>query len=89
MNRSRCACCSFPPEGTSFPCIDDNNCIVGVEYCYADGCDGPGGCIGIPGTGDCTGELAPVCGCNGKSYVNANCAATEGTRVAHAGECEP
>jgi hypothetical protein len=79
--------CSFPPEGTSFPCIDDSQCYAGAEYCYAEGCDDPGGCVGIPGTGDCTGELDPVCGCNGKSYVNAACAATDGVRVAHAGEC--
>ncbi len=34
-----------------------------------------------------TGELDPVCGCNGKSYVNAKCAAVDGVRIAHAGQC--
>lgn len=79
--------CSFPPPGTKFPCIDDTQCFQGVEYCYGDTCDAPGGCVNIPGSGSCTGELDPVCGCNGKSYVNAKCAAADGARVAHAGQC--
>ncbi len=78
--------CSFPPAGTSVPCIDDAQCVPG-QYCFADGCDGPGGCRNIPGTGECTGQLDPVCGCDGKSYVNSDCAAVAGTRVAHAGQC--
>lgn len=79
--------CSFPPPGTLTPCIDETQCSAGVQYCFAKGCDGPGGCVNLPGTGSCTGELAPVCGCNGKSYVNEACAAVAGTRVAHTGEC--
>ncbi len=81
--------CSFPPEGTSVPCVDDSQCFEGFEYCKKDGCDGPGGCIGAPGPGACTGELTPVCGCNGKSYTNAGCAAVDGTNVDHVGECTP
>jgi hypothetical protein len=84
---SQPALCAFPPEGTSFPCVDDTQCFEGHEYCFADGCEGPGGCVSIPGT--CDGLLEPVCGCNGKSYVNASCAAVDGVRVAHAGECSP
>lgn len=79
--------CSFPPSGTSLPCIDDTQCIQGVEYCKGEGCTEPGGCAGIPGSGSCTGELDPVCGCNGKTYTNEVCAATAGVRVAHAGQC--
>ena len=79
--------CTFPPAGTNFPCITDAQCFAGAEYCYAEGCDGPGGCVNIPGTGECDGVLDPVCGCNGTSYVNPECAAAAGTRVAHAGEC--
>jgi len=77
--------CAPPPDGTKFPCLDDSQCITPYEYCYAATCDGPGGCVNRPGT--CSGELVPVCGCNGKSYVNAECAAVDGTRVAHTGQC--
>lgn len=84
---SKAALCSFPPPGTTVPCLDDTQCIQGVEYCSGQGCTDPGGCADIPGSGSCTGELTPVCGCNGKSYANAGCAAAAGVRVAHAGQC--
>lgn len=84
---SQPALCAFPPPGTHSPCIDDTQCIQGAEYCLGDGCDGPGGCANIPGTGTCGGQLDPVCGCDGKSYVNADCAAEAATRIAHAGQC--
>jgi hypothetical protein len=80
--------CSFPPPGASAPCLDESHCFGGAEYCKKDGCDGPGGCVGLPGTGSCGGELSPVCGCNGKSYTNAGCAAVDGVNVAHSGECK-
>ena len=81
------ALCAFPPEGTTFPCVDDSQCYEGYEYCHGDGCSGPGGCKAIPST--CSGELEPVCGCDGQSYVNAGCAAAAGVRVDHPGECAP
>lgn len=77
--------CAFPPEGTDFPCIDDSQCYEGHQYCRADACGAPGGCDSIPSS--CSGELVPVCGCNGQSYVNASCAAAAGVNVAHEGEC--
>lgn len=84
---SQPALCSFPPPGTSVPCLTDAQCLDGPEYCSGKGCTEPGGCVPVPGSGDCTGELAPVCGCDGKSYTNAKCAAAAGTRVAHDGSC--
>lgn len=78
------ALCTAPPPGTTFPCVNDTQCH-GIEYCFADTCDGPGGCMSIPST--CSGEFDPVCGCNGKTYVNTQCAAADGTRVAHKGQC--
>ncbi len=79
--------CSFPPPGSSVPCLDDSHCMDGVEYCSGAGCTGPGGCVSMPGTGSCTGEFTPVCGCNGKTYTNATCASVEGARLAHDGQC--
>lgn len=79
--------CSFPPPGSSVPCLDDSHCMDGVEYCSGAGCTGPGGCVSMPGTGSCTGEFTPVCGCNGKTYTNAACASVEGARLAHDGQC--
>jgi hypothetical protein len=39
-----------------------------------------------PGT--CGGELAPVCGCDDKTYTSAGCAREVPVRVAHDGVCD-
>jgi hypothetical protein len=77
--------CTLPPPGTTISCVDDSQC-TNVEFCSGSGCSGPGGCIGFA-PGYCTGELKPVCGCDGKSYTNAGCAVAVGVRIAHDGAC--
>jgi len=80
------ACCREPPAGTRFPCVTNAQCQRG-EFCRGDGCDTPGGCVLIRGPSDCSGVVEQVCGCDGRTYVNACWAASGGTRVAHPGAC--
>ena len=75
--------CTFPPPGTSLPCLEDRQC-GDYEFCFGAGCSGPGGCVS---PGSCGGELTPVCGCDGKSYTSAGCARAAPVRVAHDGVC--
>ena len=75
--------CTFPPPGTSLSCLEDRQC-PGSQFCFGAGCSGEGGCVS---PGSCTGELTPVCGCDGKSYTSAGCARAAPTRVAHDGVC--
>jgi hypothetical protein len=76
--------CAFPPPGTRLPCVDDSDCPSDT-FCDGPSCSGPGGCKSI--SGPCNGELLPVCGCDGKNYMNAKCANTASKRVRHEGYC--
>jgi hypothetical protein len=92
---SDCAdCCRLPPVGTSYPCRTDEDCgrfvLWGMPplWCGGMGC-GPegGGCMRL-NRSECTGELAAVCGCDGRSYANACWAEREAVRIDHLGECD-
>lgn len=79
--------CEEPPEGTDAPCLTDADCRA-YEYCWGEGCDAPGGCVGVGDMDeDCGVTLEPVCGCDGTSYTSAACADQRGVRVAYEGEC--
>lgn len=78
--------CRLPPEGTRSPCTSDAQCRE-YEYCFAEGCDGPGGCVPFGDQLECGVTLEPVCGCDGTTYTSAACAASRGVRVAGEGEC--
>lgn len=80
-------CCAPPPAGTTAPCEGNEHCLPG-QYCAGEGCGSPGGCVWLRGSGECTGQIQEVCGCNGNSYTNACWAQSDGTRVAHLGPCE-
>jgi Cys-rich repeat protein len=77
------ALCATPPPGTNYPCITNQDCFTG-DFCDAPSCDGPGGCKQME---ICDALLEPVCGCDGKTYVNPPCAASKGVRVASEGQC--
>ena len=79
------ALCALPPEGTDYPCVSDEQC-VDLGYCQGPGCGIPGGCA--QSKGECTSEVAEVCGCDGKTYLNAGCADVEHVRVASEGPCQ-
>jgi hypothetical protein len=81
------ALCAFPPPGTLWPCIYNADCPFSM-FCYAEGCDGPGGC-GIDGVklNKCGVEFAPVCGCDGTTYTSEACAFQSKVRVDHDGTC--
>ncbi len=80
------ACCRMPPTGTSFPCVTNNHC-QSDEYCVGEGCGTPGGCRATVNRSRCDGEISPVCGCDGRDYVNACWAGVSGSRVAATGMC--
>ena len=56
------------------------------EYCQGP-CGAPGQCLPKPMA--CTGNFAPVCGCDLNTYSNACAAAAAGVNVVKEGECSP
>lgn len=79
-------CCQPPPPGTRFPCREDSHCGPDAFCETTPGeCGGLGGCRDVGGS--CSGELSPVCGCDGRSYSNECWARLERTSVGSEGEC--
>jgi len=92
--------CFRGPEGSLLPCRTDLDCLplesdlespgqptqeVRLHYCEYPECGDLGGCRRLPD--GCSGELQPVCGCDGTSYSSACWAADAGVSVASEGEC--
>lgn len=84
-------CRSFPGDGF-VGCRTNADCQLiqryegmSTRYCAGEGCGTVGSCDRV--ARNCSGELAPVCGCDGRSYTNACAAGAAMVRVAHAGAC--
>jgi hypothetical protein len=79
-------CCAIPPAGTAGPCEQPGGCPPDAPFCRGGpACDAPGFCV--PPRGNCGGQVAMICGCDGVTYTNDCWAELALTRVAHAGAC--
>lgn len=61
-------------------CASNNDCAEG-ELCALNFCTGLGFCEARPETCDETANNAPVCGCDGFTYPNTQCANFDGVRL--------
>lgn len=71
-------------------CVSDLDCMLTPSsYCAKQpgNCGGIGFCKARPDV--CSWIHIPVCGCDGRTYINAGCAAVYGMNVAYDGVCLP
>jgi hypothetical protein len=86
--------CELDSTGVVLDCASNDECNSGAggsggsnRARRGSGCGTPGLCQAKPNTGQCGGQLEPVCGCDGKSYTNECWARAAGARVGANGQC--
>ena len=79
--QSTCTTCC---NATAAACASTSDCAMG-QYCAGAGCGTMGLCEGVPTR--CGGRMAPVCGCDGMTYMSECLAQQAGTRAAMSGAC--
>lgn len=82
------ACCRRPTPGTEGPCRAQRDCLP-ASYCRTQGCGAAGDCVRRGSPLMCPPVLAPVCGCDGQTYLTECLARTSGVNVARPGACAP
>ncbi len=68
---------------SSADCAEDSYCLKTTGEC-----DGSGVCAPFDDDGVCTGDYAPVCGCDRMTYSNPCVAASNGVSIDFRGECD-
>jgi len=89
--------CLAEADGGVLDCISNSDCPSGsgggspgpapVTWCSGVQCGTPGTCAARVASSDCPGSVSPVCGCDGRTYINECWARAGGSRVASQGEC--
>ncbi|MDX2009345.1 MAG: hypothetical protein SFW67_04095 [Myxococcaceae bacterium] len=87
--------CAPLADGGVLDCASDTECgpsgigggAAGPSYCAGDQCGAPGKCMPLVSSRACPGTVVPVCGCDGKDYLNECWARASGTRVATPAPC--
>jgi hypothetical protein len=79
-------CCAVPPGESTTMCRRDSDCNEVWQYCAGDGCSSLGACVSRSSSA-CPGIVAPVCGCDGQTYLSRCYAEVAGVRVSRDGSC--
>jgi hypothetical protein len=87
--------CPADADGGVLDCLTNAECGSGAggggaaagSWCAGERCGTPGRCTGVRRASECPGTLEPVCGCDGRTYLNECQARAQGTRVASRGSC--
>lgn len=81
------ACCAIPRPGSLGTCERDTDCETSDLFCDGAGCAGPGECKPKVPISSCSGVVENVCGCDGRTYLNACQLQSAGVRLRATGMC--
>lgn len=81
-------CCRRPTPGTEGPCRTQDDCLPSA-FCRVQGCGSSGDCVRRGSPLMCPPVFAPVCGCDGQTYLSGCLANASGVNAARAGACTP